>query len=303
MTESLPANSSYGILLKLGSVACFIVMSAFLKACEGVPAGELVFFRSFIGIIPIVAFLAWKGRLRNSLRTNNIWGHLARGLIGVGAMGCAFFALTKLPLPEATTLNYAAPLLMVVLGATVLREVVPRARWLAVGVGLAGVLIIVWPRITLLNTGLNPDQTIGAMVALVAAVLVAIQTLTLRTLVRSEQSSTVVIYYSMMSTVLAFGTILFGWVSPEPLQLAFLTAAGMIGGLGQILLTESLRHAAVSTLAPFEYSSVVFSLAIGYFIFGDVPSLNMVVGGVLVILAGLYIVYNMHGTAGSGNRA
>src|SRR5690606_29143469 len=127
----------------------------------------------------------------------------------------------------------------------------------------------VCPRLTVLNAGLDQDQTTGAMVALLAAVLVAIQTLTVRTLVRSEKSSTVVIYYSLMSTILALGTIVFGWVTPTALQLLFLVAAGAIGGFGQILLTESLRHASVSTLAPFEYSSVVFSLAIGYFVFGD----------------------------------
>jgi len=284
--------SLYGITFKLGSVACFIIMAAFLKASEGLPAGQLVFFRSFVGLIPILVFLMLRGKLRESLRSNNIWGHLLRGVIGVGAMGCGFFALTKLPLPEATTINYAAPLLMVILGALVLRELVSPARWIAVGAGLGGVLIIVWPRLSMIGAegGANQDQMIGAVVALIGAVLVAIQTLTIRTLVKSEKSSTVVIYYSIMSSILALTTIIFGWGMPTPWQWVFLICAGVIGGFGQILLTESLRHSEVSALAPFEYTSIVFSIGIGFFIFGDVPTLNMLAGGLLVIAAGLYIV-------------
>jgi drug/metabolite transporter (DMT)-like permease len=292
----LPASrgSLTGIAFKIGSVLIFLVMSSLLKASDGVPAGELAFFRSFFAIIPVVAFLGWRGELKAGVRTRYPFGHFWRGLAGTGGMMFGFFALTKLPLPEAITINYATPLLIVALSAMFMGEVVHAYRWSAVVVGLGGVIVIAWPRLTLLSTGVTNEAAIGALSALAGCVCAAIAMVQVRRLVQTERSATIVLYFSLSSTLISVATLPFGWVMPTPPQWALLIGAGFAGGIAQILLTESYRHAEMSVVAPFEYSSLLFSLVIGYFFFGDVPTVFMLVGGVIVVGSGLFVIYREH---------
>jgi drug/metabolite transporter (DMT)-like permease len=292
----LPASrgSLTGIAFKIGSVLIFLVMSSLLKASDGVPAGELAFFRSCFAIIPVVAFLAWRGELRSGVRTKYPFGHFWRGLAGTGGMMFGFFALTKLPLPEAITINYATPLIIVALSAMFMGEIVHAYRWSAVVVGLCGVIVIAWPRLTLLSSGLSNESAIGALSALAGCVCAAIAMVQVRRLVQTERSATIVFYFSISSTLISLCTLPFGWVMPTAPQWAFLIGAGFAGGIAQILLTESYRHAEMSVVAPFEYSSLLFSLVIGYAFFGDVPTVFMLVGAVIVVGSGLFIIYREH---------
>jgi drug/metabolite transporter (DMT)-like permease len=269
-------------------------MSSLLKASVGVPAGELVFFRSFFGVFPVVVFLAWRGELRAGLRSNNIPSQIWRGLVGTVSMGCGFFALTRLPLPEAVTITYAMPLIIVVLSALFLHETVRLYRWSAVIVGLFGVVIIAWPRLTLFSTGVDSTAAIGAVVAFVGACLGAVAQLLVRTLIKTERSATIVLYFLLSSAVISLVTVPFGWVMPNPVTLAFLIGAGFAGGIAQVVLTESYRHADMSVVAPFEYTSLVFSVIIGFVFFGDVPTWFMLIGGVIVVGSGLFIIYREH---------
>ena len=133
-------NTLVGIGLKVASVAVFVGMSTTIKLAGQVPAGEIVFFRSFFAVFPVLALFAWRGELRTALSTSYPFSHIARGLVGVAAMGFGFFALMRLPLPEAITLNYAQPLLVVVFSALFLGEAIRVYRWSAVAVGLVGVV-------------------------------------------------------------------------------------------------------------------------------------------------------------------
>ncbi len=144
----LETNPMLGIGLKIASVAVFVAMSTLLKAAEGVPVGQLIFFRSFFAIFAILLYLGWRGQLSGVFRTQNGFSHFWRGLVGVCSMSMSFFALTKLPLPEAIAINYASPLITVILGAVILHEVVRFYRWSAVLIGLGGVMVIIWPRLT-----------------------------------------------------------------------------------------------------------------------------------------------------------
>src|SRR5690606_2713839 len=146
-------NSLRGIILKIASVAIFVGMSGLIKVAGDVPAGQIVFFRSFFAIPPVIMILWWQGQLRGSYRTSNPSGHVMRGLVGVASMGCGFFALTRLPLPDAVTLNYAQPLLVVVFSAIFIGETIRFYRWAAVVVGLIGVVIVSWPKLTFLSDG------------------------------------------------------------------------------------------------------------------------------------------------------
>ena len=285
-----------GILLKIASVCVMMGMSSFIKASDGVPAGEIVFFRSFFAIFPIVLYLGWKGELAGALQTSNLGGHAVRALVGVTSMGLSFYGLTKLPLPEAVSIGYGAPLLTVVLGAFLLHETVRLYRWSAVVVGMAGVLTITVPQLTLFSEPgtTNPVAAWGALATLTSTVFTAFAMIQVRRLVRTERTPTIVIYFSTTAALLGLLTIPFGWVVPSGRETLFLVLAGFFGGVGQILLTQCYRYADTSTIAPFEYTSMLLSLAIGFFIFGETPTASTLIGAAIVIAAGTFIIYREH---------
>jgi len=289
------SNPMAGIALKVASVTAFLSMASLLKASGEVPPGQLVFFRSVFAILPIVIVLAMRGEIAQGLRTERPFGHLWRGLVGVGGMSCGFVALTKLPLPEAIAIQYAMPLLIVVFGAVFLKETVRLYRWSAVLVGMVGVGIILWPRLTVFSGGGPVDSlAVGAIAALLASVFGAFATILVRNLVETERSATVVLYFSITCSLVALVTAPFGWIWPTPEQILMLVGAGIAGGIGQILLTDSYRHADVSVVAPFEYVSLLLSIGVGYVVFRDVPSLEMLVGSLIVVAAGIFIIVREH---------
>jgi drug/metabolite transporter (DMT)-like permease len=282
-----------GITLKIVSVAVFVGMQTCIKAAGTLPAGQIVFFRSFFAIFPIIVFLAFKGKLGTAFATKRPLNHIARGVVGVCAMGLGFFALTRLPLPEAITLNYAQPLLVVVFSSLFLGEAIRIYRWSAVAVGLVGVLIISWPELTLLSSdeGLDDQEVLGVVAALVAAAISAVAMLLVRNLVQSERTATIVLWFSVTASVMSLLSLPFGWQALTPLQAALLVVAGFCGGLGQILMTAAYRHAEASVVAPFEYTSMILGVVVGYLVFGDVATLNMLVGGLIVVAAGIFIIW------------
>ncbi|MDR7031747.1 drug/metabolite transporter (DMT)-like permease [Mesorhizobium sp. BE184] len=286
-------NTLTGIGMKIASVAIFVGMQACIKAADDVPPGQIVFFRSFFAIVPVLAFLAWRGELRFAFATSRPVSHVVRGLVGVAAMGFSFFALTRLPLPETITLNYAQPLLIVMFSAIFLGEIVRAYRWTAVAVGLFGVMVISWPNLTLLTgaEGIDNQQAAGVVAMLISAVISAVAALLVRKLVHTERTSTIVLWFSLTATIASFVSIPFGWNWLSPLQTVLLVAAGLSGGIAQILMTQAYRHAEASVVAPFEYTSMIFGLGLGYLLFADIPSLNTLIGGFIVIGAGLFIIW------------
>ncbi len=291
-TTVLPGHTLTGIGMKVISVAIFVAMQTLIKASGDVPAGEIVFFRSVFAIPPILLFLARHNELRTALTTARPLNHVARGLVGVSSMALGFFALTRLPLPEAITLNYAQPLLVVVFSALFLHETIRFYRWSAVVVGLMGVLIISWPKLTLLTSpaGLGDQELLGVIAVLVAATLSGVAAILVRNLVHTERTATIVLWFSLTATVASLFSLPFGWQWLTPAQYALLIGAGICGGIGQILMTQAYRYAEASVVAPFEYTSMILGVVIGYWIFSEVPTLHTLGGGAIVVAAGIFII-------------
>ena len=281
-----------GIMLKVASVCAFVVMATMLKATQTIPSGQMVFFRSFFALLPVLAWLTWKGALANAFTTRRPLGHVLRGLIGVASMSLGFFALTRLPLPEATAIGYASPLIIVILSAVLLQERVYIFRWTTVLVGLVGVMIILWPRLTVFSggNGLAEAEAIGAIAALLAAILSAFAMLQVRTLVQTERTEAIVTYFFISASGLSLLTIPLGWVWPTPEQAALLVGAGFFGGIGQLLLTNCYRHADMSVIAPFEYVSLILTIVIGFVLFSDVPTIPMIVGALIIVASGIAVI-------------
>jgi drug/metabolite transporter (DMT)-like permease len=288
------ANSSplMGILLKILSVIVFLVMAACIKlAGEGIATGEITFFRSLFAIVPIVIYLGWRGQLGTAFRTKSIWGQILRGFVGIIAMTLSFYGLVRLPLPDAIAIGYAMPLFSVIFAALFLKEVLRVYRISAVVIGLAGVLIISWPDLTLVEQGDGSEAALAAFALIGSAILGAIAMILVRRLVRTETSPTIVLYFSVTASIFSLFSLPFGWPPINYQQAALLIFAGFCGGVAQILLTESYRHAEVSVIAPFEYVSIVFGLIVSYFLFGDVPEPLMLIGTAIVIGSGIFIIY------------
>ena len=287
-------NPLLGISLKLLSALAFTVMSAILKTLTArYPVGEVVFFRSAFAIIPLLAWLIWQRDLINSVRTHNLRGHFKRGFIGTFGMFLGFAALSYLPLPDAIAIGYASPLIVVVLAAVVLKEKVRTYRWTAVGIGFVGVLIMLSPYLSngMFGGGLMSGRMMGVGAALAGAFCSAGAMIQVRRLTSTEKTGAIVFYFFILASFLSLLTMPFGWRLPDQPDLLLFILGGTFGGLGQILLTESYRHADTSIIAPFEYTSMIWALLIGWIVFGELPAVTVVVGGLIVAATGLLIVW------------
>lgn len=280
------------IALKLLAVFLFMVMAAMIKvATQEVPAGEAVFFRSFFAMPIIVLWIWQRGELREALVPNNLKGHIWRGLFGTTAMALTFGGLSLLPLPEVTAIGYATPMFTVILAAIMLGETVRLFRISAVALGLVGVMIVMWPTLTLGSDMLGTAASLGALMVLTASILRALVQIHIRTLVQTEHTAAIVFYFSLTATALSLLSLPFGWVIPSSRDLGLLVGAGLVGGIAQILVTSSYRFAGASMLAPFDYASLIFAAVIGYVIFNEVPASATVIGASLVVLGGVLIIW------------
>ena len=247
-----------------------------------------MFFRAFCALPVICIWLAMRGNLRDGLRVESWKSHAVRGIAGSAAMGLGFYGLRLLPLPEVTALRFVTPILVVIFAALILGERIRLLRVTAVTVGLVGVMIVMWPR---LSFDLGDLALIGVIVTLGSAGLAALSQIFVKAMSATEKTTAIVFWFSLTASCFGLLTIPFGWVLPEGREWLFLIGAGLFGGLGQILVTASYKFADVSLLAPFTYVSMIWALIIGYFVFAEVPTVQMLLGAALVIASGAFIVW------------
>jgi drug/metabolite transporter (DMT)-like permease len=277
------------ILLKVASALVFAVMSVLVRWLgDRYPVGQVVFFRSAFAVLPVVIIYAWRGELIAALRIGRPIGHLGRGLTAVGAMFCNFTALALLPVVDATALSFVAPLFAVALSALVLKERVRIYRWSAVFLGFSGVLVMLLPQLDIGRSA--GSATVGIVMGLVGAVFAAGSSIQTRALTTSESTSSIVLYFSLICTVAGLATWPLGWLVPNGPELAALIVIGICGGVAHILLTESYRLAPASLIAPFDYTSMLWALVLGFLVFGEVPSVLVFVGAGIIASAGLFVI-------------
>lgn len=283
-------NPKLAVGLKVTAIFLFMVMAGMIKAAtEDVPPGQAVFYRSFFAIPVILAWLWQQGNLREGLIPKNALAHVWRGFFGTMAMGLTFAGLTLLPLPEVTAIGYATPIFTVILASMFLGEKIRLFRISAVILGLFGVMIVIWPRFTV--TDLTNAATLGAMMVLAASILRAVVQIHIRQMVQSEHTAAIVFWFSMTASILALLTVPFGWVWPTPYAATLLVGSGLLGGVAQILVTSSYRYGGASMLAPFDYTSMIFAVLIGWVVFAELPTFVMLVGSALVIAGGAIILW------------
>ena len=293
--EASDTNTN-GILLKVISVSFFVLMAALIKeSSKMVPAGEAVFFRSFFSLPIIFGWLWLSGQMASGLKVVSFFDHFWRGLVGTVAMAFMFLGLGLLPLPEVTAISYSAPILTVVFAAAMLREKVRLIRFTAVFMGFIGVLIILYPRLSVISLEQKFSfESKGALYVLLGATFMALAHIFIRKLTKTETASAIVFYFTISSCFWSALTVPFGWVIPNMFTFGILILAGLLGGFGQIFLTTAYKYSEASMVAPFEYISILFAIVLGYFVFGELPSLTVLVGSLVVISAGILIIWREH---------
>lgn len=288
MSAPAPQNRLLGIGLRIGAATCFGFMAAMIKLGDqhGIALPELAFYRFAFGLPPLLIWMAMTGSF-GAWRTERPLAHLGRGLLGLSTMVLAFAAVTLLPLAEAATIGFVAPLFSVMLSALLLGERVGRYRWSAVLIGFAGVLIVMQP-----GGGTLPP--LGLAIALAAAFGVAAVTITIRTIGRTESTPTIVLWFTLFS-MLATGVFMpaYGqWHDAE--GWAILLGLGLFGGVGQLFLTSALRFAPVSVVVPFDYTQLIWAVLLGWWLWDTHPPATTWTGAAIIVGSGLYTIYREH---------
>ena len=287
-------NLFRAIGFKLVSALLFAAMSALVRQLGDVaPVGQMVFFRSAFAIPPVLLIYALRGEIASALYTRRPFGQVGRGAMSVVGMFTNFNALTRLPLADATAIQFVSPLFTVALAALILKERVRLFRWSAVAVGFIGVLVMLVPNFDPAHyaAGIGGAAAVGSIFAIVSSLCNAGTVIQTRRLTQSETTSSIVFYFSLICALAGAVTLPFAWYTPTGVELTALIATGILGGLAHIFLTESYRHATASVIAPFDYTSMLWALLLGYWVFGELPSALVYVGATIVAGAGLAVIF------------
>jgi len=266
----------------LASVFLFSIQNAIGKwLAQSYPIPMLVFFRSFVALLPSYLLVMRAGGV-SVLRTRRLGTQFGRAVIWGGSNVASFFAYHLLPLADAVALTFAAPLFLTALSWPILRERVGRERWIAVSVGFLGVLVMARP------SGAGGGWGIAS--AILCAVCNAVGTLAVRDLTRTEATASIVFYTALIMTLMSLPALPFAWVTPTPVDLALFCSIGLIGGISQYWTTTALFHAPAAAVSPFNYTALVWSSIVGFFVWGEIPTVPMTVGAAVVTATGLFLL-------------
>lgn len=266
------------------SIFLFSLMDASVKWLgETYPTAQIMFFRCSVALVPVLVIVAMRGGF-GILRTGQKKLHLLRSILGVGAMGFAFYAFSLMPLAEAVSVLHTAPLFMTALSVILLRETVGIRRWTAVILGFAGMLLVVRPGSGMLES--------GSLYMLLAAFLIGCTTIIIRHLGKLDDPVCITFYFTVTGLLASLlGLFIQDWQQPPLFDLGLLLMVGLLGGMAQYLMTLSYQHLAIGILAPLKYLSIVFSGGIAFLIWGEVPDLQSVFGICIIIFSGLYTLH------------
>lgn len=274
--------------LRLIGMAMLTLMFALAKllGAKGVNLVELVFYRQLFAVPVVCAWIMWTVGA-SGFATGNIGRHVPRTIAGLVGMALNFAAVTLLPLAEATTLGFTAPIFATVMSALILREATGIHRWSAVLVGFGGVIIMARP-----DTAHLPP--LGLTIAILAALVVATVSIILRALSRTETPSAIVLWFSVLS-IPPIGVLMF-WFGQthDPVTFALIIAMGVAGGIGQLFITGALRWGQIALVLPMDYSSIIWAALLGWVLWGVLPVSSTWAGAGLIIASGLYIVFREH---------
>ncbi len=277
------------LVIRLGAIAALSTMSALIKFVEaqGVHLVEILFWRQFLSMPILLAWALASGAGLAAFATSRPGAHVRRGLYGLVGMVLNFGAVVLLPLAEATTMNFTAPIWAVILSVLLLKDRPGVWRWSSVLIGFAGVLLIARP-------GSGDIPLAGAAVALAGAFMIALISIQLADLGRTEKPLTVVFWFAAVSAPICALGLPFTATAHTSEQWLLLGAIGVVGTIGQLLLTAALRFGEVSSVIVMDYSALFWAALYGALLFDMLPAAGTWLGAPLIVVAGLIITWREH---------
>jgi len=273
-----------GIFYMLGATVMFAVSSALSKwQVADFPIGEVLFMRTVCSLV-VCALLILPGASLAVFRTQRPRDHLMRGLAQATSQTFIVVAFSLMPLAGAVAINFSAPLFATLASALALKEIVGAARWSALIVGFLGVLIVAAP-------GADSFQ-IGVLFALANAVIYGSVTAAVRGMTATESTETLTMYQMIMLTLVFAAFLPFGFVMPTVSDGTMMVANGTANALGQYWWTRALHLAPASAVTPFYYFSLVWAIAIGFLVWGDLPTIGLLFGSAVVVGSGLFLLWH-----------
>jgi len=285
----LPPNIQGALWLVSGGFI-FTSNSAMIRLLSAeIESVQTAFFRAVFSVL-LLAPMMLNGRVK-PWQSERIQGHFWRTAMGTTSMVLGFYAVSMLPLADATAIAFSQPMFSVVVAALIAGEKVRWRRWSATIVGFAGVLVMVRPGAGVFDW--------AAAWPLAAAVLYAAAMMSIRKLGSTEPSTTIVFHFTAFATLASLLTIPLGlsdpaqaWVMPsDPREIMLIVVIGVFGGIAQIFMTMAYQRARAATVASFDYTALVYGFLLGWMFFAEVPDAYLIVGGLIVVAAGIYIIH------------
>lgn len=269
------------VLLNVG-LLLFVVHDAVSKILtERYPIFEIIFLRSAFALPLVILFLRWEhGTL--TMRTRRPWALIGRGVLSVGAFSCFLVGLESMPLADTFAIFMSAPLLVAALAGRLLGEPATRAQWIAVLVGFAAVLVMIRPG------GAIPFY--GALVMLASVCFFSFSIILTRSLGRTESTSMMTVFVMLVFVMTGAIGSSFDWITPTASDLALTVVLGVLAAGAMYCTIFAYKHGPPALMAPFQYVSLVWAAIIGYLLWRDVPELSVVIGGVMVVSSGLFVL-------------
>ncbi len=272
-----------GIVLMLTGIAGFALMDATIKwLTANYPVAQIVALRSWFGL-PLLCMFALRGGGPGMLKTRRPLAHAGRYLLVLGLSFSFFWALSQMKLVDAIAITFAAPIFITALSVPLLKESVGLHRWVAISIGFCGVLIMLRP-------GIGVFQWAG-LVVIGSVVFYSLLMITTRAYKTTEQTAALMLYPQLGMSLTGIIFAPFFWVTPSLGDLGLFALAGMFGSVGVMCLTHAFRLGPAAVISPFEYSALIWATLIGYLVWGELPDVFTLVGAVIVISSGLYIIY------------
>ena len=262
------------------SVCAFSLMDIIVKWSDDYPVGQVLFFRGFCGIIPIL-FLIPKERFLDFYKTERPGLHIKRCLAGLIAIVSIFVALRNLPLATVVSISFASPIFTTIFSIFLLKEKVGFYRWLAVFVGFVGIIIITEPGFSSFNI-----YYIYPVIFCLGLSYVAIA---IRKLSSTEPVWLISFFFSFSILIFSFFSLYQQWIMPSFIDLILLSSIGILGGIANLWLSQSYKYSEVSLVSPLKYLALVFAIIFGYLVWDEIPTIKTLMGALLVILSSFII--------------
>lgn len=273
-------RSIYAMLI---AVFMFSLMDTAMKLLAAhYPAMQVAALRSLSSLPLVVLYVAWRGGFATMLQAR--WSlHVLRGVLGIGMLALFAYGLKRLSLAEAYSVFFIAPALITAMAVFFLKERVNLARWIAIFVGLAGVLVVLRPE----GGGF---LTLGGLAILGSAVCYAISAIAARILARTDSTRQMMFWLMLLMSVGATALAAPEWVSIDPEHILLLCGLAVSGFFGQLAITEAFSHGEGSVVAPFEYSALAWGVAIDWMLWQTLPDSYTLIGAAIIIGSGLYLI-------------